>query len=182
MKNARRQAENARTRNLRKARGADARTAKTKDEWLTPPALGRSLGSFDLDPCAPVRRPWPTALAHFTIEDDGLAQKWFGRVWLNPPYGAAARVWIEKLAAHGNGIALVAARTQRLWFQSAVKQASAVLFLKGSITYHHVDGSLAPAAAPFPNVLIAFGEENAFALQLSNLPGLLYREPTTIAA
>lgn len=31
-----------------------------KDEWLTPPWLLSRLGSFDLDPCASVNRPWPT--------------------------------------------------------------------------------------------------------------------------
>ena len=57
-----------------------------KDEWLTPPELIRALGEFDLDPCAPINRPWPTAGGHFTREDDGLTKEWFGRVWLNPPY------------------------------------------------------------------------------------------------
>lgn len=103
-------------------------------------------------------------------------------MWLNPPYGDAARVWIKKLAAHGNGIALVAARTQRNWFQTTVAQASAVLFVRGSITFHNVDGTPAENAAPFPNVLIAFGEENAIALQRSKLPGLLYLAPLKIAA
>lgn len=36
------------------------------DEWLTPPDMILSLGSFDLDPCAPVTRPWPTAQQHLT--------------------------------------------------------------------------------------------------------------------
>lgn len=31
------------------------------DEWLTPPQLLKCLGPFDLDPCSPVDRPWPTA-------------------------------------------------------------------------------------------------------------------------
>lgn len=30
----------------------------SKDEWLTPPGIIKSLGEFDLDPCAPVKRPW----------------------------------------------------------------------------------------------------------------------------
>lgn len=32
-----------------------------KDEWLTPPEIVQSLGSFDLDPCSPIARPWPFA-------------------------------------------------------------------------------------------------------------------------
>ena len=51
------------------------------DEWLTPPEILRALGAFDLDPCAPVVRPWETAAHHYTAQDDGLALPWFGRVW-----------------------------------------------------------------------------------------------------
>jgi hypothetical protein len=37
-------------------------SAKMKsDEWLTPPGILKALGQFDLDPCAPVNRPWDTA-------------------------------------------------------------------------------------------------------------------------
>lgn len=50
-----------------------------KDEWLTPPEITRALGSFDLDPCSPINRPWPTAEKHLTILDDGLSREWFGR-------------------------------------------------------------------------------------------------------
>lgn len=66
-------------------------------EWLTPPEILSKLGSFDLDPCAPIRRPWATAENHYTIEDNGLLKPWFGRVWLNPPFGKYAADWIQKL-------------------------------------------------------------------------------------
>lgn len=56
------------------------------DEWLTPPEIMSSLGAFDLDPCSPINRPWPTAGIHYTVEDDGLSKPWFGRVWCNPPH------------------------------------------------------------------------------------------------
>ena len=57
-----------------------------KNEWLTPPTIIKALGPFDLDPCAPVTRPWPTAAKHYSIEDNGLQQVWFGKIWCNPPY------------------------------------------------------------------------------------------------
>lgn len=62
---------------------------KNHDEYLTPPTIIESLGVFDLDPCAPSdeRRPWDTALVHFSEEDDGFPKEWEGRVWCNPPYG-----------------------------------------------------------------------------------------------
>ncbi len=49
-----------------------------KEEWLTPPSLIHKLGKFDLDPCAPINRPWDTATSYFTINDDGLQQNWGG--------------------------------------------------------------------------------------------------------
>ena len=36
------------------------------DEWLTPPNILLALGAFDLDPCAPIVRPWDTAALHYT--------------------------------------------------------------------------------------------------------------------
>lgn len=89
-------------------------------EWLTPPEILAALGTFDLDPCAPIVRPWDTAGQHYTIEDNGLAQAWEGRVWLNPPFGAQASKWLARLAAHGNGIALIPARTETVMFYESV--------------------------------------------------------------
>jgi len=48
----------------------------------------RLLGDFDLDPasCEEANQRIK-AKRIFTIHDDGLAQKWFGKVFLNPPGG-----------------------------------------------------------------------------------------------
>ena len=61
--------------------GGDGSTATTHD-WLTPPEILEALGPFDMDPCASQFQPWRTAVQQFTIEDDGLAREWRGRVWL----------------------------------------------------------------------------------------------------
>lgn len=86
------------------------------NEWLTPPEVLSALGEFDLDPCSPVSHPWDTARSHYTVEDDGLSQEWFGRVWLNPPYGQSTGRWLHRLSLHGNGIALIFARTETAMF------------------------------------------------------------------
>src|SRR5690349_17616072 len=99
------------------------------DEWLTPPSLIAALGSFDLDPCSPRVRPWDTAAKHYNVEDDGLRQEWRGRVWLNPPYSDAGK-WLGRLANHGQGTALIFARTEtRLWFDHVWPHATGLLFL-----------------------------------------------------
>jgi hypothetical protein len=142
------------------------------DEWLTPPHILDALGTFDLDPCAPIISPWSTAKNKFTIEDDGLKQNWFGRVWCNPPYGLQAAEWLNKLSEHGNGIALIFARTEtRMFFDHVWKKADAVLFIEGRLFFHYVTGEKAPANAGAPSVLVAYGKENVEILKNCNIRG-----------
>src|SRR5258708_3173732 len=82
------------------------------DEWLTPRWILDRLGEFDVDRCGPAIRPWDTAREHYSLPTDGLTQPWKGRIWLNPPFGLEAARWLAKMAYHGNGIALIAARTE----------------------------------------------------------------------
>jgi hypothetical protein len=146
-------------------------SAKMKnDEWLTPPEIISALGSFDLDPCAPVSRPWDTAKEHYSKPDDGLAKPWSGRVWCNPPFGREAVKWLRKLRDHGNGVALIPARTETEMFYECVwGKADAVLFVKGRPHFHYVDGDRAPFNSGAPICLVAYGEENAEALRISGL-------------
>jgi hypothetical protein len=147
-----------------------------KDVWLTPPAILRDLAPFDLDPCAPVARPWPMAARHFTVEDDGLAQPWVGFVWCNPPYGAEAAKWLAKLADHGHGIALIFARTETAMFVEQVwRRADALLFIHGRLHFHHVDGRRAKANSGAPSVLVAYGREGGARLSQSQIDGTLVK-------
>ena len=142
------------------------------DEWLTPRWILDALGRFDLDPCAPVKRPWPTASRHMMKNFDGLKRAWNGRVWLNPPFGREWPKWVEKLAAHGDGVALLAARTEtRPFFDLVWRRAHGLLFLKGRPHFCFVDGTPAKANCGCPIVLVAYGEENASALRLTMLEG-----------
>jgi hypothetical protein len=140
-----------------------------KDEWLTPPNIISTLGPFDLDPCAPLEheRPWATAAEHFTIEDDGLdpALPWSGRVWCNPPYGDATGDWLRRLADHGNGIALIFARTEtEAFFDTVWNRADAIAFLRGRLHFHHLSGHRAEQNAGAPSVLVAYGWDNTVRL------------------
>jgi hypothetical protein len=144
------------------------------DEWLTPPEIIKALGEFDLDPCSPITRPWPTAKLHYTVENNGLALPWKGRVWLNPPYGQEGAKWLRKLVLHGNGIALIFARTETRMFSSSVwNSADAILFLQGRLFFHYVDGRKATANAGAPSCLVAYGNSNVDALRQSGLAGKL---------
>lgn len=149
------------------------------DEWYTPPWVFESIGvTFDLDPCSPGSPPsCVPARSHLTKADDGLRAAWSGHVWLNPPF-SDKRPWYEKLVAHGDGIALMPARTETHDLQDYMGAASALLFLKGRIYFHR--GS-APGAnglngvtstPPFGIVLCSYGLEMAEALMNSKLIGV----------
>jgi hypothetical protein len=144
-----------------------------KDEWLTPKWMLDALGPFDLDPCAPIVRPWDTAVNHYCApREDGLALDWNGRVWLNPPYGTKTGTWLKKLAQHGDGIALIFARTETaMFFEYVWHAAHAVLFLKKRIVFHHVDGTPAAGNAGAPSCLVAYGSENAKTLKRESTNG-----------
>jgi hypothetical protein len=149
-------------------RGYKGRT----DDWLTPPSVIEALGAFDLDPCCPPGMPWVNATTQYTVEQDGRMRDWQGRVWLNPPYGPETAYWLERLAGHGDGIALIFARTETAMFQSfAWSKASGLLFLAGRLNFYHPDGTRSKFNAGAPSVLIAYGEANARALQESGIPG-----------
>lgn len=149
------------------------------DEWLTPPEILKPLGQFDLDPCAPVIRPWPTAARHFTKDDDGLSKAWAGRIWLNPPFGSQATAWLKRMAEHGNGIALIAARTEtKMFFDHVWGRASGVLFVRGRPHFHYVDGRRAAFNSGAPICLIAYGAGDLQTLADSGL-GFVVEPPAT---
>ena len=145
-----------------------------KHEWLTPPELLTQLGSFDLDPCAPVNRPWATAANHYTIEDDGLVQPWHGRVFCNPPYDTKLIIrFIERCIEHKNAIALTFARTDTRLFQELIfKHAHSILFIKGRLSFYHVTGEQGGTAGA-PSCLIAFDQANTAILETCGIAGKL---------
>jgi len=131
-----------------------------KDEWLTPPEIVNAFGPFDLDPCSPINRPWDTAANHLTIRDNGLSTPWIGRVWCNPPYGQQTGKWLQKCAEHGNCIALVFARTETAdWHDWIWTKASGILFLRGRLFFHHVDGTRAKHNSGAPSALVAYDND-----------------------
>ena len=148
------------------------RAADGKDEWLTYPKILQALGPFDLDPCAPIKRPWDTAKHHFTILDNGLLKPWHGRVWCNPPYDRyqIAR-WLARCHEHRNAIALIFARTETdPWFKY-VWTASALIFLRGRLDFYNVDGTLPDWNGGAGSVLVAFNQQNADTLKTCGLDG-----------
>lgn len=136
-------------------------------DWYTPSWVFEKLGvEFDLDPCQPDEKiPWIPAKNRYALADDGLTSPWFGRVWLNPPYGKQTPLWLAKMHTHRIGIALLFARTDCAWFHDYVAKADAILFLKGRVRF--VDGLKATkgTGAGSGSMLIAWSYENVEALK-----------------
>lgn len=147
------------------------------DVWLTPRPIIDLLGPFDLDPCAATDQPWRTADTQYTVVDDGLSKPWRGMVWCNPPY-SQARLWLERMANHDNGIALIFARTETVTFHEFVwMRCSALLFPRGRLYFVRGDGQRADNSrgsgnAGAPSVFVAYGQAAAERLHRCKLPGM----------
>ena len=103
------------------------------NEWYTPAkyieAARAVMGSIDLDPAScELANQTVRAARYYTQEENGLAQEWYGNVWLNPPYGVQhgkSRIVAftrKLLRAYWNGdvkqaVFLVLARTEATWFE-----------------------------------------------------------------
>jgi len=81
--------------------GSHQQTIGKSQSHFTPSWVLDRLGSFDLDPCAGSPRPWDIAKINLTEKDNGLAQPWHGRVFLNPPFNQyQVGAWVERMAEH----------------------------------------------------------------------------------
>jgi ParB family transcriptional regulator, chromosome partitioning protein len=146
------------------------------NEWYTPTeyieCARRVMNSIDLDPASnDIAQRTVKADRYFTVADDGLAQEWQGRVWLNPPYSQPQiQQFIEKLVAEyesgrmSEAILLVNNSTDAKWFQTAAAACSAICFTRGRITVRQSDrraGRVARNGTGFPLFRTVSGEVRA---------------------
>jgi hypothetical protein len=131
------------------------------NEWYTPreviDCVLHLLVKIDLDPCSNSKEsPNIPATEHFTIEDNGLSLDWFGRVYMNPPYGDEIKNWTRKLRIEyekGNvseAIALLPSRTDTAWFRELKYYPKC--FIWGRLRFNDSN------PAPFPSMAVYFGE------------------------
>lgn len=144
--------------NLNSTKGAGNEGA---DQWNTPDRIIERvvavMGAIDLDPCSDAGRNVPAG-AHYTLADDGLAQPWYGRVFMNPPY-SEARAWSRKLfeevgAKHvSEFISLVPARPGSEWWRMYSEHDCLLCLVNGRIKFKG-----APSGAPYPSAVFYLGE------------------------
>lgn len=130
-------------------------------EWYTPrqylDAAIKVMGNIDLDPASSeAAQKHVRARRYYTIEDDGLSQRWAGAVFLNPPYAMPAiNDFVAKMAQSwldghiDQGILLTNNATDTSWFHAALNTATAICLTRGRIHFLEVrDGELIEKGSP----------------------------------
>lgn len=119
-------------------------------------AVIHCIGAIHLDPCSNPGEPNVPAGRHYTAAEDGLSLPWFGRVYMNPPYGREIDAWVTKLIEEhtaGNvpeAIALVPARTDTQWWMKLRDYPAC--FVEGRLKFGNSENS-----APFPSAIFYLG-------------------------
>jgi phage N-6-adenine-methyltransferase len=116
-----------------------------QNDWRTPrkflDAARAVMGGIDLDPATSVEANETVKAKKIYVQaDNGLTQRWKGRVWLNPPYGGDARLFVDRLIKEfqvGNvtaGCCLVNSHpTETKWFQQLFDYT--ICFVAGRIDF-----------------------------------------------
>ncbi len=146
-------------------------------EWYTPPhIIDKVIDLFidiDLDPCSnSMVNPSIPALKHFTKEENGLSKEWYGKVYMNPPYGRDISHWVDKVIQEyragrvTEAILLVPSRTDTKWFGKLNDYC--FCFVRGRLKFSGVKN-----AAPFPNAVVYMGvNSNNFINHFSDIGGI----------
>ena len=146
-------------------------------EYYTPPFIIAAallvLGTIDLDPASSAaanQRVKATQI--FTEADDGLAQEWNGKVWMNHPFSKKGNAkWISKLeqefeSGHvQEALCLTYACTSEKWFQPLPQRPQC--YLCPRTNYYLPDGTVKKGVTK-GSVVTYFGQNvvgftNAFA-------------------
>jgi len=147
------------------------RLASRSNEWFTPPeyveAARTVMEEIHLDPASsPEANKTIQASKFWDIEQDGLAQEWMGKVWLNPPYGwingvSSQEVWSNKLIQQyqdgfiEEAILLVNASPDTAWFHRLLDYPLCLVL--GRIKFEPGEGQ-AQSGATHGNAFVYFGK------------------------
>lgn len=120
--------------------------------------IEEEYGRIDLDP-ATDEENWLDIPNYFTKKDDGLKQTWFGRVFVNPPYGRGLKEWVgkcyEEIKNTNEIFLLIPSRTDtRYWHDFIMNHADIIYFIRGRIKFRP-----SKKTAPFSSSLIYFSTQ-----------------------
>lgn len=109
-------------------------------EYYTPKniiaAVKYCLGYISLDPASSKEaNKVINALVIFTKDDDGLSHDWYGKVWMNHPFGKKTNsLWIDKLVGHflegkiTEACCITYACTSEKWFRPLLSYPQCFLY------------------------------------------------------
>ena len=121
--------------------------AAASDNWETPPEFYKYLNDrydFNFDPC-PLKS-----------EFNGLKIKWYGNIFINPPY-SNTRKFLEKglkekkLKNADTLVYLLPSRTDTKWFHELILNKAEIRFIKGRLKFSGHKNS-----APFPSIVVIY--------------------------
>jgi len=144
-------------RNVPDSQSAPYMPASKTVEWETPQSLFDELNAefgFTLDVCATPENA--KCSAFYTLEQNGLIQRWEGVCWCNPPYGREISQWVQRaVTAMMNGeattVMLLPSRTDTKWWHDYVEKFAEVRFIRGRLKFGGCKDS-----APFASVIVIF--------------------------
>lgn len=133
----------------------DVFASSKTDLWSTPQDFYDRLHAefkFQTDVCATDENA--KCANYYTAETDGLAQKWTGVCWMNPPYGRTIKAWMRKaLESAQQGatvVCLVPARTDTAWWHDFAMKGE-IRYVRGRLKFGGHKNS-----APFPCAVVIF--------------------------
>lgn len=128
---------------LRIAKAVHVTNNSGEIEWYTPDcyivSARKIMGQIDLDPASSeIANKTIKAKKFFDEKSNGLIQKWFGCIWMNPPYSQSlVGEFISKLETETfeQAIILVNNATETKWGQKLIDLSNVICFHSGRIKF-----------------------------------------------
>ena len=157
-------------------------------EWYSPldyvEAARAVMGGIDVDPASTeLANVQIQATTFYTSEDDGLAQDWSGRVWMNPPYAQPLITqFCTKLAksvqsgAVSQAVVYANNATETEWFHLLTPVATAICLPEGRLACWRPGNQ--PDAIPLQGQVVIYAGQNVrkFADKFTALGGSVWGE------
>lgn len=126
-------------------------------EWETPQTFFDELDAkyhFELDVCASPENA--KCKEYIGKALNGLEVPWYGRCWMNPPYGREIGLWVKKAyesVRDGRAelvVCLLPARTDTAWFHDYCTRGE-IQFIRKRLKFGNSKNN-----SPFPSMIVIF--------------------------
>lgn len=169
------------------------RAQRKREQWYTPAEVAEAAraalgGRIDLDPAScDIANRTIKAVEFYSLPDkDGLVLPWYGRVFMNPPFGEIGPLFVKRLAAELAAgrveqavVLLATSHTQNDRFQPIRELSPIICYPPKRIRFTDEDG--VSGQPKFPSVVLGVGvHPEPFAAAFQPL-GRIYSELSAAA-